>query len=64
MHPDHAAQAADHYRAEAERAARDERLVRQARKEAREGAREAARAQARSQGKEGGRGPSDHGLAV
>lgn len=62
MHPDLAAQAADDYRAEAERAAREERIVRQVKKEAREAAK--ARARASENSGKGRRGPSDHDLAV
>lgn len=61
MHPDLAAQAANDYRAEAERTAREERLVRQVKKETREAARARDRA---SRAERRRSGPSDHDLAV
>ncbi|GAB3735857.1 hypothetical protein [Nocardiopsis nanhaiensis] len=58
MHPDQAAQAADYYRAEMERAARMERVARQARKEARADAKERDRAD-RGSGKKDDRGTDE-----
>lgn len=57
MHPDLAAQAADLYRAETERAAREERLARQIQKQARQAASERDRAARAAQ-------QGDHRLAV